>query len=125
MLKGFKTEIYPTEEQKLRINKTIGTCRFIYNFYLAYNKELYDSDGKFMTGRDFSLWLNNVFLSKHPEKNWIKEDPSSKMCHNCGNIKKDLKLSDRTYHCNRCGYKADRDFNASLNLRDTKEYKIS
>ena len=73
MLKGFKTEIYPTEEQKLRINKTIGTCRFIYNFYLAYNKELYDSDGKFMTGRDFSLWLNNVFLPEHPEKKWIKE----------------------------------------------------
>ena len=45
--------------------------------------------------------------------------PSSKTCHHCGAIKKDLKLSDRTYKCT-CGYEADRDFNASLNLRDAK-----
>jgi putative transposase len=50
--------------------------------------------------------------------------PSSKLCHECGNVKKDLKLSDRTYICE-CGYKADRDYNASLNLRDAKIYKIS
>ena len=50
--------------------------------------------------------------------------PSSKMCHCCGNIKKDLKLSDRVYKCG-CGYEADRDFNASLNLRDAKTYKIA
>lgn len=41
--------------------------------------------------------------------------PSSKMCSNCGNIKKDLKLSDRIYKCE-CGLTIDRDFNASLNL---------
>jgi putative transposase len=50
--------------------------------------------------------------------------PSSKLCHECGNIKSDLKLSDRTYICE-CGYEADRDFNASLNLRDAKIYKIA
>ena len=49
---------------------------------------------------------------------------SSKICHCCGNIKKDLKLSDRTYICT-CGYVADRDYNASLNLRDCKDYKIA
>ncbi|MFR6748858.1 MAG: helix-turn-helix domain-containing protein [Roseburia faecis] len=43
MLKSFRTEIHPTEEQKVRIHKTIGTCRFIYNFYLAHNKELYQN----------------------------------------------------------------------------------
>ena len=37
LLKSFKTEINPTEEQKVRIRKT-GTCRFIYNFYLAHNR---------------------------------------------------------------------------------------
>ncbi|MDY2628307.1 MAG: helix-turn-helix domain-containing protein, partial [Lachnospiraceae bacterium] len=41
LLKSFKTEINPTQEQKSRINRTIGTCRYVYNFYLAYNKELY------------------------------------------------------------------------------------
>lgn len=43
--------------------------------------------------------------------------PSSKTCHNCGNIKKDLKLSDRVYKCE-CGHTMDRDLNASLNIRD-------
>lgn len=51
--------------------------------------------------------------------------PSSKTCHNCGCIKSDLKLSDRIYCCNNCGYTADRDFNASLNLRDCLTYQIA
>lgn len=42
--------------------------------------------------------------------------PSSKLCSCCGKIKKDLKLSDRTYRC-KCGNIIDRDFNASLNLK--------
>ena len=42
--------------------------------------------------------------------------PSSKLCSQCGNIKKDLKLSDRAYHCDCCGLVIDRDYNASLNL---------
>lgn len=50
--------------------------------------------------------------------------PSSKLCHECGCIKKDLKLSDREYICE-CGYHADRDYNASLNLRDAVSYKIA
>ena len=48
--------------------------------------------------------------------------PSSKMCHHCGRIKKDLKLSDRIYRC-LCGYIEDRDLNASLNLRDAVTYE--
>ena len=51
--------------------------------------------------------------------------PSSKLCHECGAIKKDLKLSDRTYVCKECGCIIDRDYNASLNLRDCKTYKIA
>ena len=41
---------------------------------------------------------------------------SSKTCSICGNINKDLKLSDRTYHCEHCGSVIDRDLNASINL---------
>lgn len=41
--------------------------------------------------------------------------PSSKMCSVCGNIKQDLKLSDRTYNCG-CGYSIDRDLNAARNI---------
>ena len=42
--------------------------------------------------------------------------PSSKTCHVCGNVKKDLKLSDRVYRCDCCGNVIDRDINASINL---------
>lgn len=51
--------------------------------------------------------------------------PSSKTCHYCGHIHKDLKLKDRVYVCPKCGYTEDRDFNASLNLRDAQEYRIA
>ena len=50
--------------------------------------------------------------------------PSSKLCHKCGSIKKDLKLKERIYKCD-CGYIEDRDYNASLNLRDAKIYKTA
>lgn len=48
--------------------------------------------------------------------------PSSKTCSCCGNIKKDLKLKDRVYVCDKCGFKIDRDKNASINLSN---YKIA
>ena len=73
MLKSFKTEINPTAEQIIKINKTIGTCRFIYNFYIAHNKELYENGEKFMSGRHFSVWLNNEYLPNNPDKVWIKD----------------------------------------------------
>ena len=73
MLKSFKTEINPTEEQKVKIRKTIGTCRFIYNFYLAHNKELHENGEKFMSSSQFRVWLNNEYLPSHPEYSWIKE----------------------------------------------------
>ncbi|MFR4625941.1 MAG: RNA-guided endonuclease InsQ/TnpB family protein [Dorea formicigenerans] len=73
LLKSFKTEINPTEEQKARIRKTIGTCRYVYNFYLGHNKALHDDGEKFMTGKSFSLWLNNEYIPDNPDKTWIKE----------------------------------------------------
>ena len=73
MLKSFKTEINPTEEQKARIRKTIGTCRYVYNFYLGHNKALHDNGKKFMTGKSFSLWLNNEYIPDNPDKTWIRE----------------------------------------------------
>ncbi|MDY4834992.1 MAG: transposase [Frisingicoccus sp.] len=73
LLKSFKTEINPTQEQKSRINRTIGTCRYVYNFYLAYNKELHDNGEKFMTGKRFSVWLNNEYIPDHPDKAWIRD----------------------------------------------------
>ena len=73
MLKSFKTEINPSAEQIDKINKTIGTCRYVYNFYLAHNKELHDNGEKFMSGKSFSVWLNNEYLPNNADYAWIKE----------------------------------------------------
>ena len=81
LLKSFKTEINPTEEQKIKIHKTIGTCRYIYNFYLFHNKELYTLGKKFMSGKSFSVWLNNDYLPNHPEYSWIREVSSKSVKH--------------------------------------------
>lgn len=73
LLRSYKTEIDPTPEQKVKIKKTIGVSRYIYNFYIAHNKELYENGEKFMTAYDFSKWLNNEYIPNNPDKIWIKE----------------------------------------------------
>jgi len=51
-------------------------------------------------------------------------DPPSKPCSKCGNLKRDLKLSDRVYHCDACGLTTDRDLNAAINIRRTGLIKV-
>ncbi|WP_139132208.1 zinc ribbon domain-containing protein, partial [Fusibacter sp. 3D3] len=54
-------------------------------------------------------------------KQLIKIDkwfPSSKMCSECGKVKNTLLLSERTYHCEDCGMTMDRDYNASINIKN-------
>lgn len=73
MIRSFKTEIYPNEKQKIKINQTIGTCRYIYNFYLVQNRKFYEKERKFVSGKEFSVWLNNEYLPENPDKNWIRK----------------------------------------------------
>ena len=73
MLRAYKTEINPSSEQIQRINQTIGVCRFIYNFYLGHNKKVYEKEKRFVSGMDFSKWLNNEFIPNNSEYSWIKE----------------------------------------------------
>ena len=91
MLKRFKTEINPPQEQMQKINRTIGTCRFVYNFYLAHNKELYDSEKRFLSGMDFQKWLNNIYLKENPEYLWIKEVSSKSVKQSIMNADKAFK----------------------------------
>ena len=71
--KAYKIEIKPTEQQINKIHKTIGVSRFIYNFYIAHNKEVYEKEKRFISGMDFSKWLNNEYIPNNPDKAWIKE----------------------------------------------------
>ncbi|GAA0715000.1 IS200/IS605 family element RNA-guided endonuclease TnpB [Paraclostridium ghonii] len=77
MKRAYKIEINPTQEQKIKIHQAIGVSRFIYNFYIAHNKEVYEKEGKFISGMDFSKWLNNEYIPNNQDMKWIK-DVSSK-----------------------------------------------
>ncbi|MBU5314488.1 IS200/IS605 family element transposase accessory protein TnpB [Tissierella carlieri] len=69
IIKGYKYTIYPTEEQKLQINKTFGCCRFVYNYFLAIRIELYKTEQK-------SLFYNkcsDILTQLKKEKEWLKE----------------------------------------------------
>ena len=72
MLITYKTEINPNPEQVIKIKKTIGVCRFIYNFYISENQKAYKNDMPFITAFSFSKWLNNEFIPNNPDYLWIK-----------------------------------------------------
>lgn len=77
LLKSHKTEINPTEDQAAKIRNTIGVCRYAYNFFIAENQRRYADGQKYMSGMEFSKWLNNEYIPRNPDKGWIK-DVSSK-----------------------------------------------
>lgn len=77
MYKTLKIELKLTNEQKIKVCKTIGTERFIYNEYIKYNQEQYKLGNKFVSAYDFSKYINNVYIPNNPDKKWIK-DVSSK-----------------------------------------------
>ena len=94
---AYRFRIYPTEEQKILLGKTFGCCRFLYN-----------------------QMLDDKIREYEKTKKMIKVDrffPSSKKCCKCGRIKKELRLSERVYHCE-CGNEMDRDHNAAINIRE-------
>ncbi|MCW9133960.1 transposase [Bacillus paramycoides] len=71
MKRAYLIEIKPTNEQITKINQTIGVSRYVYNLYISKNKEIYESEGKFLSGYDFSKWLNNAYTKENDQ--WIKE----------------------------------------------------
>lgn len=76
------------------------------------NRAILDvSFGEFRRQLEYkSSWYGSTVKTAH------RFAPTSKRCFNCGNIKKDLTLSDRVYKCSKCNYVADRDINAALNI---------
>lgn len=73
MLKSLKTEVKPTPEQRVTLLRAIGTCRFVYNLFLAEADKRYEEGQKYMGAYDFSIWLNHEYLPRNPDKRWIKE----------------------------------------------------
>lgn len=73
---------------------------------------------QFVSKLKYKCYLNGIELRQVD-----RFYPSSKTCCLCGQIKTDLKLSDRVYRCD-CGNIIDRDYNASINLKNAEEYKV-
>lgn len=90
LLRAYKTELNPTIEQAQKIQKTIGVCRFIYNLFLGTNQQRHQNGLKYMSGYDFSKFLNHEYLKAYPEQSWIKE-VSSKA------VKKSIMDADSAY----------------------------
>ncbi|MEX2416350.1 MAG: transposase [Paenibacillaceae bacterium] len=70
MLKAYKTEIKPTNEQTGQINRTFGVCRYLYNLFLATNKRRHEQGMTFQSANAFDKWVNHIHALENP---WIKE----------------------------------------------------
>ena len=140
------SNIIKSEKRLLKLNHRLTNIRN--NYLHQVTSEIIKRNPSFITIEDLNVsgMMNNRHLSKAIQQQKLYEFrrqleykckwnnielrivdrfyPSSKLCHSCGCIKTDLKLSDRIYKCD-CGYVEDRDYNASLNLRDCVTYKIA
>ncbi|WP_027409912.1 RNA-guided endonuclease InsQ/TnpB family protein [Anoxybacteroides tepidamans] len=89
MKKVYFVEMKPKTEQIVKIHKTMGVCRYVYNLYLSKNKEVYENENRFMSGYEFSKWLNNVHTKQQDQ--WIKEVSSKAVKKSIMNAEKAFK----------------------------------
>ncbi len=130
--------IIKCEKEILKLNHRLTNIR--HNYLHQVTSEIIKREPKFIVLEDLNVkgMMKNRHLAKAVQEqcfyefyrqiqykslwnniNFITADrffPSSKLCSCCGNVKKDLKLSDRTYICSECGNTIDRDYQASVNL---------
>ncbi len=68
MEKAYKFRIYPNKEQEILIQKTFGSCRFVYNHYLAKRIEMYKTDKTTINYNQCSNDMTNLKWLKEPDK---------------------------------------------------------
>lgn len=120
MYKSFKTEIKPTENQKIKINQTIGTMNYIYNLFISENKIFYQNNKKYMAAYDFSKYFNNIYLKNNPSFIWVK-DISSK------SVKQAMIYADsafKKFFKKESGFPKFKDKNRSLKAYFVKNNKL-
>lgn len=141
------SNIIKSEKELLNLNHKLTNIRHSYQLLVV--NDIINRKPMFITIEDLNIrgMMKNKHLSKAIQQQSLYEFtrilgykcawsgielrqvdryyPSSKLCQTCGNVKQDLKLSDRLYVCSECGNIIDRDYQASLNLRDATEYKIA
>lgn len=88
---AYKVELKPTLEQIQLIERTMGVCRYVYNLFVATNRDNYTNNfADYMNGYTFSKWMNNEYRTSNPDKLWIWE-VSSKA------VKKTIMNADAAY----------------------------
>ena len=89
--KAYKVEMKPTSKQIQTIERTMGVCRYVYNLFIGTNRDNYRNGSRgYMSGYEFSKWLNNDYSEANPDKLWIWE-VSSKA------VKKAIMNADTAY----------------------------
>lgn len=137
------SNIIKSEKQLLKLNHRLTNIR--HNYLNQVTSEIVNRKPKFIVLEDLNVkgMMKNRHLAKAVQEQCFYEFyrqiqykcdwnnikfivadryfPSSKLCSSCGCINKNLKLSDRVYICPDCGNKIDRDYQASLNLKQYGE----
>lgn len=140
------SNITKSQEQLLRVSRKLTNIR--HNYMHQVTTEIVNREPKFIVLEDLNVsgMMKNRHLAKAIQEQsfyefyrqieykskWhnielITADryyPSSKLCSCCGSVKKDLTLRDRIYVCDVCGFTIDRDYQASINLRNYAQSNI-
>ena len=113
--RAVKIRLLPTKEQEFLFRKSAGAARWAYNYFLLAKAIAQQKFYEFKRQIRYKAEMYGIEV--------IEADKcfaSSKTCSKCGNVKQDLKLSDRRYVCSVCGLQLDRDLNAAVNLANYK-----
>ena len=70
-LKAFKYRIYPTTEQKIQLGQFFGAKRWIFNHYLADQKQRFKNKEKHLTNFDINKLITQ--LKKDPNTAWLRD----------------------------------------------------
>jgi putative transposase len=69
--RGYKFRFYPNKEQEILLRKSLGCCRFLWNFFLDKRQKLWIEKKESMTYYDMAKEL--TLLKQEPEYSWLKE----------------------------------------------------
>lgn len=69
--RAYKVRLYPTPDQQIQINKTIGCTRWVYNHFLAWNIEIYKAEKRYMSYSECSAMLTQIKATSGTQ--WLSE----------------------------------------------------
>ena len=121
----YKTRLLIKKEYQKIDNKKHDFANKLIHYLLSY-KNVYMQDENLSGwhsgwfGKQVQYSIMGLVKSKLLMSNQVhvldRYAPTTKYCPICGNMKSDISLSDRVYHCDNCGYESDRDIHSANNM---------